>query len=394
MAAETATLCGKCGNQLDPAAPGVRILSKSAGTMQCSHCASVDTRLRKLLGTWPLAETKGMSEKKVFDFYKKAHVAAGSHSLKTCVQDHLVDSEIDRRTDRNAGEWLPLEVWMNRGWKEDIVKRHPSREDEKKGLVFCVDIDSTIKDNVVEEVQAKIRNLMRKPKKVKETAETLPDIREILHNNKTTIEDGDGDDGGVSTIFYKSSTDESSSDSDRYGKKSKHKKRKVEQQKRKGTVEQMQEKTRKEKERQEAKQRRIDDAQAKKVEREKERAEVAARKALERENENARLKATRDAKNHKQRERALATKLLHKICTVKLKLDLKTEDTKYPTMEPLLKMRFESCHKEINVVHNMASNTLASPQAPALTITLATVTKMVQLAQETLAIVEKQFETQ
>ena len=57
---------------------------------------------------------------------------------------------------------------------------------EKKGVVFCVDIDSTIKDNVVEEVQAKIRNLMRKPKKVKETAETLPDIREILHNNRTT----------------------------------------------------------------------------------------------------------------------------------------------------------------------------------------------------------------
>ena len=247
---------------------------------------------------------------------------------------------------------------------------------------------------MIEEVQAKIRDLMRKPKKVKETAETLPDIREMVHNNRTTIEDGDGDDGGVSTIFYNSSSDESSTSSDRKGKKSKHKKRNVEQRKRKVTVEQMQEKTRKEKERQEAKQRRIDDALAKKVEREKERAEVAARKALERETENARLKATRDAKNHVQREKSLATKLLHKICTVKLKLDLKTEDTKYDTTEPLLKMRFDSCHKEINAVHNMASNTLASTQAPPLTITMATVAQMVQLAQETLAIAEKQFEMQ
>ena len=74
--------CAQCNESLDVLAPGVRCRNKQKQQFACGKCLSVDARLRRLLGTWPLAEMKGCSEQDTFDFYRRAAAANGPHSLR------------------------------------------------------------------------------------------------------------------------------------------------------------------------------------------------------------------------------------------------------------------------------------------------------------------------
>ena len=56
-------------------------------------------------------------------------------------------------------------------------RHHPSRDGPAKGLLYCVDTQAVTKDDIEEQVQARLRELMEpKAKKVNETAATLPDV--------------------------------------------------------------------------------------------------------------------------------------------------------------------------------------------------------------------------
>ena len=72
--------CAQCNEPLDLLAPGVRCRSKVRQQFACGKCASVDSRLRRLLGTWPLDEMKDCAEQDTFDFYRRAAAAVGPPS--------------------------------------------------------------------------------------------------------------------------------------------------------------------------------------------------------------------------------------------------------------------------------------------------------------------------
>ena len=83
LSAEAAkeTRCAQCNEPVDVLAPGVRCRNKQKQQFACGKCLSVDARLRRLLGTWPLDEMKDCSEQDPFDFYRAA-AAAGPHYLR------------------------------------------------------------------------------------------------------------------------------------------------------------------------------------------------------------------------------------------------------------------------------------------------------------------------
>ena len=72
--------CAQCNEPLDVLAPGIRCRSKVRQQFACGKCASVDSRLRRLLGTWPLDEMKDCAEQDTFDFCRRAAAAVGPPS--------------------------------------------------------------------------------------------------------------------------------------------------------------------------------------------------------------------------------------------------------------------------------------------------------------------------
>ena len=81
--------CAQCNEPVDVLAPGVRCRNKQKQQFACGKCLSVDARLRKLLGTWPVSEMKDASEQDVFDFYRRAAAANGPHSLRVQLKPAL-----------------------------------------------------------------------------------------------------------------------------------------------------------------------------------------------------------------------------------------------------------------------------------------------------------------
>ena len=79
LSAEAAKVmrCLQFNEPLDVLAPGIRCRSKVRQQFACGKCASIDSRLRRLLITWPLDEMKDCAEQDTFDFYRRAAAAVG-----------------------------------------------------------------------------------------------------------------------------------------------------------------------------------------------------------------------------------------------------------------------------------------------------------------------------
>ena len=92
--------CKKCGEALDPLRPDCRSIGKVKQAFQCGTCWTVDTRLRRLLGTWPIDEVRDAKDEDVSEFYKKAATANGPHHLTIQVKDVLKKNAIRKTTRR------------------------------------------------------------------------------------------------------------------------------------------------------------------------------------------------------------------------------------------------------------------------------------------------------
>ena len=77
---------------------------------------------------------------------------------------------------RCLGEWLPLSVWVARGWPADVIERHEKKTDATKGVLYRIGVEQDIDEVVEMTVEQRLRELMPKTKCVKETLETLPNM--------------------------------------------------------------------------------------------------------------------------------------------------------------------------------------------------------------------------
>ena len=138
--------CAQCNQSLNIMAAGVRCKSKWKQQFACGRCLSVDARLRRLLGTWPLAEMNGCSEQDTFDFYRAAAASVGSHSLQVQVTDALRKQLTKWNDNRNVSESLPSGVWEARG--EDVIERHESKVDATQGVLYPINVEQDIGEEV------------------------------------------------------------------------------------------------------------------------------------------------------------------------------------------------------------------------------------------------------
>ena len=309
--------CTQCNDQIDVLSPGVRACSKVKQRFECARCASVDTRLRKLLGTWPIDEMRDAPEQDTFDFYRRAAASVGPHSLTVCVKHILAKLLTKRKTNRNRAEWLPMSVWEARGWTKDIIERHESKTDESKGVLWNINIEQEFDDTIDETVEQRIRDL-RNNRRVKETPETLPGMPDRAAFNALFNINPDVDDAMSSSSSISSSSS---------GRKKNKSKKKTGKKRGKGSKSKKQEKKEKKeaaKQKELEKRRKRDLKKEKDQEREQRQQEHSKRKA----EKEAAAKAAADEKKRKvaasnrvAKIKSDASKVLAKVTGPKLDIE-------------------------------------------------------------------------
>lgn len=98
----------------------------------CNICGSAHRTMRRACGQIP-TEVQSFSTEEVSEFYRSLHEkkqAKGDLTWQT-IKATLVHSVVTRHTSSSreslVGEWLPLSVWVSRGWLEETVKKQESK---------------------------------------------------------------------------------------------------------------------------------------------------------------------------------------------------------------------------------------------------------------------------
>ena len=113
--------CSKCGYTVDPVKRGVRLLTKSPPSFECSKCNSKQTMLSRMFGQWPLQQFRDLDQETQQAFWRSS--TSNGESLKKAVEHHLVKRLVDIRCAKEEGPFLPLSAWQSRGFDIDTIRR-------------------------------------------------------------------------------------------------------------------------------------------------------------------------------------------------------------------------------------------------------------------------------
>ena len=148
---EEELVCRDCKLKVDPAAKGVRILTKTTKKYQCGNCNSACTVLNYALGGWPSEEFKSWDPETKVKFYRMGLKGSDvrRNYAQTCAKKHL-----ERKINTDAGEMRPLQYWVNLGYDENRLKTHTPKEDQtysdQLGWQFRVNVNTRISETSVE----------------------------------------------------------------------------------------------------------------------------------------------------------------------------------------------------------------------------------------------------
>ena len=129
----------------------------------CGVCSNAHRTMRRNLDGMP-EELSTFSAEEQTSFFRSLHVqkSAGPGGLTwQTIRAQLIHCTVEKHTSSTketlTGEWLPMSVWVSRGWKEEVVKRQKQRESEDYGeTVYQV----AIKADTWEEVHARVTESM------------------------------------------------------------------------------------------------------------------------------------------------------------------------------------------------------------------------------------------
>lgn len=157
--------CRRCGNLGDPWT-GQRLNTKSSGLYSvCQTCNLKGVQLHRSFGAWPPATFKSMMAKEKEVFWRDLGQQTSQGQVEQFVVQglFLVKSNMEEST--IGGEYLPLSVFVNRGYDGELIKAKctDTFDDEIFGTVYRVKVTGmwakSIEGMVREELYAS-----RKPK--------------------------------------------------------------------------------------------------------------------------------------------------------------------------------------------------------------------------------------
>lgn len=177
----------------------------------CKSCGSLNQMLYRHLG--PGQDMfEGMSSDDVASFFQEAselpdHGDKGRWKIIRAlyIEKQIIQLERTQKT-RVTGEWLPMNVWVSRGWTEEQVKAYNDFEEGgPAGTLWRIPVKSTtseaIRRSVEEQLMERERSLkkrrLQQPKgkaKALKTSETKEAVEEIPEEDTFFVpSDSDGD---------------------------------------------------------------------------------------------------------------------------------------------------------------------------------------------------------
>ena len=159
-------------------------------TFQCVPCASADRLLRRGLGD--KSELKSLPVPEQHAFFRKLHqereANPDSRMNWVTVRAQLISSLTTRQIRENSTtvneEYLPLSVWLKRGWEKEVVERNPCEFNEK---LDCYTYQIPVKAKKWKETYAEVEERVLR----QERDATLK------RGKKKSTEGEDGDDGDL-----------------------------------------------------------------------------------------------------------------------------------------------------------------------------------------------------
>ena len=151
--------CRQCSQPVDPLKKGTRLMSKSMQHYVCGHCNCKVAALQAIFGKWPIEQYKRLSETERALFWQTS--GSSRNELKIAVEEQVLHIQAKKLIEENKGKYLPLAVWVNKGWPEELVKGCPSEVHATTGLqTYCVNIHSHSTKNVRELVRREMDKLL------------------------------------------------------------------------------------------------------------------------------------------------------------------------------------------------------------------------------------------
>ena len=75
-----------------------------------------------MFGTWPIIAFNKLNDIEKIAFWAESG-DGGQKTLLEAVEQKIIFNQVKKLIDHNVGEYLPLNVWVQKGWRaEDVLK--------------------------------------------------------------------------------------------------------------------------------------------------------------------------------------------------------------------------------------------------------------------------------
>lgn len=128
----------------------------------CKGCNSATTMLSRNLGKWPIPAFSGLSPEQQVGFWKQCQNIIQKQgrldygSIRACLTISLQERQIEIAKANFTSEYLPLSVWVTRGFDEARVRNGIKETHPILGETFAIPLKTASKEHVREKVEEMI----------------------------------------------------------------------------------------------------------------------------------------------------------------------------------------------------------------------------------------------
>ena len=168
-----APTCKKCGQICTLE----RAVNKNKGEPKnnviCKGCNAATTMLSRHLGTWPVPAFSGLSPDQQLSFWKSCNEIIQRQgkldygSIKASLSITLQERQIELAKASFTNEFLPVSVWVQRGFKEEDVVKGEHETHPFLGDTYALNLKTVSKEFVREKVEAMLTNFEGQARKRK-----------------------------------------------------------------------------------------------------------------------------------------------------------------------------------------------------------------------------------
>jgi len=181
--------CRRC---LQPATVDIhRIMAKSTAKWVCNRCNTRGVQLSRIYGAWPPKSFKDLPAEAQAEFWNKVKDAQGEAEMKKAVSGTMSLVKIEQEESQAGGEYLPLSVWVARGFlKEDVLKCTDTQEHAYLGKTYRITINSKYSKNIEQFIRQEVQESKRKKKEKEDEAEGAPPTKKREMGSEATLGSG------------------------------------------------------------------------------------------------------------------------------------------------------------------------------------------------------------